>query len=65
MAFKQDKKTGRIIKGGPQDTNKNGTAGAPCGYCKDKEIIQKITDDYLKIWFKCKYGSKVDFIDTF
>lgn len=31
-ALKRDKKTGRIIKGVAQDTNKNGTAGAPLKY---------------------------------
>jgi hypothetical protein len=42
----RDKK-GRIVKGIAQDTNKNGTAGRPCEYCKDKDKIQKLTDDYL------------------
>jgi succinate dehydrogenase flavin-adding protein (antitoxin of CptAB toxin-antitoxin module) len=38
---------GQIIKGVAQDTNKNGTAGAPCKYCKDKDKYQKIADDYM------------------
>ena len=42
----RDKK-GRIVKPIPQDTNKNGTAGAPCKYCEKKEYYQKIADDYL------------------
>lgn len=39
---------GQITKGVAQDTNKNGTAGAPCTYCQDKEAKQKIVDDYMK-----------------
>src|ERR1035437_3849242 len=34
-------KKGQIVKGIAQDTNKNGTAGAPCHYCKDKEKKKK------------------------
>src|ERR1035437_11155460 len=40
---------GQIVKAVAQDTNKNGTAGAPCKYCKDKENKQKIVDDYIKL----------------
>ena len=38
----RDKKTGRIIKGAPQDTNKNGTAGQPTKY--KPEYCQQIID---------------------
>lgn len=47
----QDPKTGRIIRGVAQETNKNGTAGHPCHYCKDKERIQSLTDKYYE---ECK-----------
>lgn len=45
--FKQDKKTGKIVSGGPQDTNKNGTGGRPCGYCSDPKV-QEITNKYIE-----------------
>ena len=41
-------KKGQITKGIAQDTNKNGTAGAPCKYCKDKERYQKLVEAYMK-----------------
>lgn len=39
---KRDKKSGRIKSGVAQDTNKNGTAGAPTKY--DKKFIAKLID---------------------
>ena len=43
----RDKKTGRIIKGVAQDTNKNGTAGAPPRY-SDPETLQASLDAYFE-----------------
>lgn len=54
--------SGRIIKGIAQDTNKNGTAGRPCEYCKDKEEIQKITEAYFKRCYESK-PQQIPFIE--
>lgn len=40
---------GKITKGIAQDTNRNGTAGRPCKYCKRKEELQLKADQYLNL----------------
>lgn len=39
---------GRIVKPIPQQTNKNGKAGRPCEYCKNKEVLQKKADAFVE-----------------
>ena len=51
---------GRIVKGVAQDTNKNGTAGRPCEFCKDAERLLKISRDYFT---KCKEPKLIPFIE--
>lgn len=44
---------GRFVGGLAQDTNKNGTAGRPCEFCKDPEKVMNKVRDYLD---RCKKG---------
>jgi hypothetical protein len=49
-------KLGRIVRPIPQDTNKNGTAGRPCGFCKNKDEVMRIAKEYFDT---CRNGKTV------